>query len=44
MPVFGGITNSGLSFAVIELSNVLWGVLLTVAYVTPISERFAAVK
>ncbi|HEV7855455.1 MAG TPA: hypothetical protein VGO72_00720 [Herminiimonas sp.] len=44
MPVFGGVTNSGLSFTVIELSNILWGVLLTVAYVTPIRERFAGVK
>jgi hypothetical protein len=44
MPVFGGVTNSGLSFTVIELSNILWGVLLTVAYVTPIKERFATVK
>jgi len=41
-PAFGANVYSGWSFALIELSNLIWGATIAAVYLSPLKEKFVA--
>ena len=40
VPFFGAVAESGIASAAMELSSLLWGAVLAVAYFSPLAETF----